>query len=77
MLGVPALLAVWFSLGKLVTEVRETELSIYFHLLWIELRSGESVMVGSQRADELADAIGQRIGSPGRSQKWDEDEIQP
>jgi hypothetical protein len=49
-LGLPALPAVWFSLGKLVTEVRETELSIHFHLLWPErviswneIRSAEAV----------------------------------
>jgi hypothetical protein len=33
LLGLPALLATWFSLGRLVTEVRETGLSIHFHLL--------------------------------------------
>ena len=108
-LGVPGLLAVWFSLGSLVTEVRERELSIHFHWLWperliswsqirsaeaetyfsggwgvrwradgmtynvsgnrsvrIELTGGETVIVGSQRAGELAAAIGERIGSPKR-----------
>jgi hypothetical protein len=106
LLGVPGLLAVWFSLGSLVTEVRETELSIRFRWLWpgrliswnqirraeaeiyssggwgvrwradgmsfnvsgtrgvrIELIGGEFVIVGSQRAGELAAAIGERIGS--------------
>ena len=112
--------AVWFSLGKLVAEGRETTLSIRFHLLWperlipwseirgaeavtyfsgrrgvrwgargvtysvsgsrgvrIELAGGGSVLVGSQRADELADAIGQRIGGPGGYERWGEDSIQP
>lgn len=105
LLGLPGLLAVWFSLGGLITEVRETELSIHFHLLWserviswseirsaeavtyfsrgwgvrwgaggmtynvsgdrgvrIELTGGETVIVGSERADELAAAIGERLG---------------
>jgi hypothetical protein len=103
--GAPLLLAIWFSLGRLVTEVRESGLSIHFQLLWaermipwseirtveavtysprrrgvrwgargttynvsgnrgvrIELADGGSVLVGSQRADELADAIAERIG---------------
>lgn len=34
--GSVAFLAVWFSLARLVTEVRETALSIHFFLLWPE-----------------------------------------
>jgi hypothetical protein len=34
--GAPLLLAIWFSLGRLVTEVRESGLSIHFQLLWAE-----------------------------------------
>jgi len=112
-LAVPVLLAVWLSLGSLVTEVRETELSIHFHWLWaerliswseirsaeavtyfssgwgvrwgsdgmtynvtgnqgvrIELTGGEVVIVGSQRAYELATAIAERTGL---AKRWDPD----
>lgn len=102
--GSIALLVIWFSFANLIVEVRETELSIRFFLLWperiirwneirqantitfatsglgvrwgtggtvyrvfgnsgvqIDLRNGETVFVGSQRAYELADAITERI----------------
>ena len=102
--GLPALLAPWFSLTSLTTEVRDTELSIRFFLLWpersvefsqirevkavtmptsslgvrwsvkgivyrvfgnvgvrIDLKNGQTVFVGSQRAYELADAITERL----------------
>jgi hypothetical protein len=46
----PVVLAILFTLGSLVTEVRETEVSIHFHLLWPErviswgeIRSAEAV----------------------------------
>lgn len=104
--GLQVLLALWFSMARLIVEVRETELSIRFFLLWperiikfkqireakmgtspssslgvrwsangivyrvfgklgvsIELRTGETVFVGSQRASELADAITERLAS--------------
>ena len=105
-LGIVALLTLWFSLAKLVTEVRETALLIRFFLhapertvawheirraeavtysTWyggwgvrwgprgmaytvmgnrgvrVELRNGKELVVGSQRAYELADAINERI----------------
>jgi len=109
--GSVGLLAIWFLLGRLVTEVRETALSIRFVLFWteetipwseirqaeavtyspmeyrgwgvrwgpegrvfsvsgnrgvrIQLKSGGSLLVGSQRAYELAQAITERIGAPG------------
>jgi hypothetical protein len=109
--GSVGLLAIWFLLGSLVTEVRETALSIRFFLLWpeetipwsdvrqaeavtyspmeyhgwgvrwgpegrvfsvsgnrgvrIQLKGGDSLLVGSQRAYELAQAITERIGAPG------------
>lgn len=108
--GPLALVAMLFSLGRLITEVRETALSIRFFLSglsaqyggmrfgglrplhipqsryggWgvrsgfermaytvsgnpgvrIELKDGKEVLVGSQRADELARAIAERIGAP-------------
>jgi len=107
---VSVVVAVWFSLTKLVVEVRDDVLSIDFRFLWplrtIEWRqmrraeaiayrpvrdfggwgvrwaprgvvyntggnrgvriymvSGERVLVGSRRADELAQAITARIGA--------------
>jgi len=109
--GILALLAVWFFLGRLVTEVRETGLSVRFFLLWpeetipwseirraeavtfdpityrgwgvrwgpegraytvsgnrgvrIELAGGGTLLVGSQRSYELAQAITERIGARG------------
>jgi hypothetical protein len=49
-LGIALLLTLWFSLAKLVTEVRETALSIRFFLLsperiiaWREIRRAEAV----------------------------------
>lgn len=110
MYGPLALIVILFSLGRLVTEVRETGLFISFFPLWpertirwdeirraesisyapspyggwgvrmrfgrmaytvsgnrgvrIELKDGEEVLVGSQRPDELAQAISERIGPP-------------
>jgi hypothetical protein len=34
--GSTALVLIWFSLSSLIVEVRETELSIRFFLLWPE-----------------------------------------
>ena len=108
--GPLALLGAWFLLGKLVTEVRESVLSIRFFLLWpeqvipwkeirraeavtyspmeyggwgvrwgaegraysvsgnrgvrLQLAAGGTLLVGSQRAYELAQAITERIGGP-------------
>ena len=110
--GSLALLAVWFFLARLITEVRETALSIRFFLLWSEeivpwseirqaeavtyrpleyggwgvrwgadgraysvsgnrgvrlrLASGVHLLVGSQRAGELAQAIIERLGASRR-----------
>jgi hypothetical protein len=54
LLVLPGLLAIWFSPGSLVTEIRETEVSIHFHLLWAErviswgeIRSAEAVTYSS------------------------------
>jgi hypothetical protein len=60
-----ALMVLWFSLGRMVTEVRETGLSIHFHLLWPERLIPWTAIRGAEATTYFATGWGVRFGAQG------------